>query len=214
VQQASTQQAAATSSTAAQCQPSEAPQPGEPQTAEQWIDVLVAEMLAARDMGDARARAASVLQHFERFVKQRHKNEVSERNDCSCPSAFAAGAPQQPAVGPLCCRLGMASCHATRSLPHALLAPYTLQGSDARVAELVKENAIYKRAVQIQAGRMQAKAALEEEVTALRGAVAQYQERCTRLEMHAYSLALHLQQATAAGGGPASHLGPNPPDVF
>lgn len=30
-------------------------------------------MLAARDMGDARIRAASVLQHFEQFSKQHAK---------------------------------------------------------------------------------------------------------------------------------------------
>jgi hypothetical protein len=87
-----------------------------------------------------------------------------------------------------------------------------LQG-DAKIAELLKENAIFKRAVQIQASRMQAKNGLEEEVASLRNALSQYQEQCRRLELHNYSLAMHLQQATSSSttGGHFSH---HPPDVF
>jgi hypothetical protein len=34
-------------------------------------------MAKCQDMGDARVRAAGVLQHFERFVKARSKDDVS-----------------------------------------------------------------------------------------------------------------------------------------
>lgn len=48
------------------------------QTGEQWVDCLVQEMSAAKDMQDARVRAASILQHFERFVKCSSKYEVCQ----------------------------------------------------------------------------------------------------------------------------------------
>eukprot|EP00199_Chlamydomonas_sp_CCMP681_P006753 CAMPEP_0119104972 /NCGR_PEP_ID=MMETSP1180-20130426/3048_1 /TAXON_ID=3052 ORGANISM="Chlamydomonas cf sp, Strain CCMP681" /NCGR_SAMPLE_ID=MMETSP1180 /ASSEMBLY_ACC=CAM_ASM_000741 /LENGTH=282 /DNA_ID=CAMNT_0007089877 /DNA_START=245 /DNA_END=1093 /DNA_ORIENTATION=+ len=130
-----------------------------PQTAEQWIDFLVSEMLASRDMGDARTRAASVLQHFEQFFKQQAAHE-----------------------------------------------------SDSRVAELLKENSIFKKAVQIQNARMQAKQGMEEELQQLRHTVTQYQEQLRKLEVHNYSLALHLQQATNSSGSGMAF--PRNPDVF
>lgn len=161
------QQAAAAAAAASQGQGAvqgEAQQCSEtsgPQTAEQWIDFLVAEMLASKDMPDARGRASLVLQHFERFAKERQKHET-----------------------------------------------------DARVAELLKENAIFKRAVQIQAARMQAKAAAEaDELGALRSMVAQYQEQCRKLEVHNYSLAMHLQQATSSSGLGGGN-NPRNPDVY
>lgn len=40
------------------------------------MEFLVSEMARCRDMGDARVRSAGVLQHFERFVKVRSKDEV------------------------------------------------------------------------------------------------------------------------------------------
>jgi hypothetical protein len=51
--------------------------PAGPQTAEQWVDALVQEMAAAKDMEDARARAGKLLQAFEQFVTARNKAEVS-----------------------------------------------------------------------------------------------------------------------------------------
>ena len=39
--------------------------PGAVKTAAEWVDVVVSEMAAATDMGDARARASRVLQAFE-----------------------------------------------------------------------------------------------------------------------------------------------------
>lgn len=46
------------------------------QTAEQWVDALVSEMAAAKDLGDARDRAAKLLQAFEAFVSARVKAQV------------------------------------------------------------------------------------------------------------------------------------------
>jgi hypothetical protein len=51
--------------------------PSGPQTAEQWIDALVQEMAAAKDMEDARSRAGKLLQAFEQFVTAPNKAEVS-----------------------------------------------------------------------------------------------------------------------------------------
>lgn len=39
-----------------------------PRSAEEWVDVVVSEMAAASDVQDARARAAGVLQAFQRAV--------------------------------------------------------------------------------------------------------------------------------------------------
>lgn len=51
--------------------------PSGPQTAEQWVDALVQEMAAAKDMEGARSRAGKLLQAFEQFVTARNKAEVS-----------------------------------------------------------------------------------------------------------------------------------------
>ena len=70
--------------------------PAGPQTGDQWIDYLVSEMAGARDMQDARVRGASVLQHFEKFVKARSKDEVCWRNTCtmSAPCTHPALQPE------------------------------------------------------------------------------------------------------------------------
>jgi hypothetical protein len=52
-------------------QPAGEPAAGAPQSGEQWVETIVQEMAAARDMGDARSRASSVLQAFEQFVSGR-----------------------------------------------------------------------------------------------------------------------------------------------
>lgn len=66
-QQAHVQQAAAAAAAV----------PSGPQTAEQWIDALVQEMAAAKDMEDARSRAGKLLQAFEQFVTARNKAEAA-----------------------------------------------------------------------------------------------------------------------------------------
>eukprot|EP00798_Chlamydomonas_sp_ICE-L_P007232 gene7232-340_t len=43
---------------------------------EQWVEFLVTEMVAAKDMSDARTKAANLLQQFEECVKNRTKAEV------------------------------------------------------------------------------------------------------------------------------------------
>jgi hypothetical protein len=81
----------------------------------------------------------------------------------------------------------------------------------ARLEESQRENAILKRAVQIQNARMQESAARDHELASLKTAVVQYQERLRHLELSNYSLALHLQKAT---GDAAVARGHNPPDVY
>jgi hypothetical protein len=44
-----------------------------PQTAEGWVDALVQEMAAAKDIADAKGRATKVLHSFEHFVSDRVK---------------------------------------------------------------------------------------------------------------------------------------------
>lgn len=80
----------------------------------------------------------------------------------------------------------------------------------ARLEDAQRENAILKRAVQIQNTRIQEAQAKDQEVVALKQMLAQYQERLRNLEMSNYSLALHLQTATTS-----QTLSSNrPPDVF
>ncbi len=78
--------------------------------------------------------------------------------------------------------------------------------TDVRLAELAKETAIFKRAVQIQDARIKSG---QEEVTQLRTMLAHYQERCSKLETNNYSLAMHLQQATNASGFGSHHHNPD-----
>ena len=84
--------------------------------------------------------------------------------------------------------------------------------------ELLKENSILKRAVQIQNQKLIERAQAHEaqvshqeaEMAHLRGAVAHQQEQIRQLEMSNYSLAIHLQRAEQ-GGPMGSH---RHPDVF
>lgn len=61
-------QAAAAAAAAAEATGADAGTSGGPATAEQWVEVLVGEMSAARDLTDARTRAAGFLRQFEAFV--------------------------------------------------------------------------------------------------------------------------------------------------
>ncbi|KAK9841714.1 hypothetical protein WJX74_010693 [Apatococcus lobatus] len=81
----------------------------------------------------------------------------------------------------------------------------------AQVQELLRDNGILKRAVQIQAARMQDSSAKDSELGRLRQQLTAFQERIHSLEMSNYSLSMHLRQAMDAGG---SSQGTRPPDVF
>ncbi|EFN57660.1 hypothetical protein CHLNCDRAFT_142806 [Chlorella variabilis] len=48
-----------------------------PKSAEEWVDFVVHEMAAAKDMADARARASKVLQAFEQAAVQHSKHQGS-----------------------------------------------------------------------------------------------------------------------------------------
>jgi len=64
-----------------------------PQSGEQWIDFLVAEMARCPDLTAARVRAGGVLQHFERFVKARSRDEVRWRPGCGLHLASPSPSP-------------------------------------------------------------------------------------------------------------------------
>lgn len=49
---------------------------GGPRSADEWVDAVVAEMAAASDMADARARASKVLQAFEQAAVEHSKQLV------------------------------------------------------------------------------------------------------------------------------------------
>eukprot|EP00879_Flechtneria_rotunda_P011450 GHRR01011962.1.p1 GENE.GHRR01011962.1~~GHRR01011962.1.p1 ORF type:complete len:214 (+),score=93.66 GHRR01011962.1:592-1233(+) len=86
--------------------------------------------------------------------------------------------------------------------------------SQPKVEDVLRENAILKRAVQIQNAKLQEAASTkDQEVAGLKQLLGQYQERLRHLELSNYSLALHLQKATGdrPPGGGLSH---RPPDVF
>lgn len=138
-----------------------------PQRAEDWIELFVQEMAAAKDLTDARRRTSALLQGFEHTVRSRADGEVSH----------------------------------TR---------HELNEMKAKLDDLVKENQILKRAVQIQNARMQDVVAKEQELSQLKLLLAQYQEQVRTLELSNYSLALHLQKATSAD----PIRGQRPPDVF
>jgi hypothetical protein len=83
-------------------------------------------------------------------------------------------------------------------------------GSQARAEEALRENAILKRAVQIQNAKLQEASAKDQELAGLKQLLGQYQERLRHLELSNYSLALHLQKAT----DDRSQAANRPPDVF
>ncbi|KXZ46549.1 hypothetical protein GPECTOR_42g756 [Gonium pectorale] len=172
------------------------PQAG-PTTAEQWVEVLVAEMSAATDMTDARQRAAGFLRQFEAFVARfvRQQQAVDAAAGTPGPSADPSVTP-----GPSATPGGAAGASAAASpLPPA-----------ARAAKLAEENAVLKKAVQIQHRQLQERAGQEAEVAQLKGLLAQYQEQIRTLQVSNYSLSLHLQKATNSG----VISGPHNPDVF
>ncbi|GFR45741.1 hypothetical protein Agub_g7157 [Astrephomene gubernaculifera] len=151
---------------------------GGPATAEQWVEVLVAEMSAASDMTDARNRAAGFLRQFEAFVARfvRQQQQQQAASSAADPSAASAS--------------------------DASLA--------ARAAKLAEENAVLKKAVQIQHRQLQERAGQDGEVAQLKALLAQYQEQVRTLQVNNYSLTLHLQKATNSGFVNS----PRNPDVF
>jgi hypothetical protein len=107
-----------------------------PQTGEQWTEALVSEMAAARDLPDARGRASKLLAAFESFVSARREQQQRAGAGSTAPSTPTAR--HHPNGG--------------GSSTPILQTP----GGTARSADdLVRENAILKRAVQVQHARLQ-----------------------------------------------------------
>ena len=70
-----------------------------PKSPEEWVETLVQQMVGARDMADARSRAASVLQTFQQAVLDTSHTQVSRQRPgfhwCSTPGTSLHG-PVQP----------------------------------------------------------------------------------------------------------------------
>jgi hypothetical protein len=184
----------------------------QPQTAEQWTDALVGEMSAARDMPDARGRASKLLAAFEAFVSARREQQQRA-------AAAASTAPSTPTGT----THGGGGRVGGSSTPVLQTPGGTLRSAD----DLVRENAILKRAVQVQHARLQqvmaegggggsgsgsgsggggagAAAAMQQQAAeneALRRALGECQQRVRALETTNYALALHLQRAAFGGNG-------------
>ena len=127
---------------------------GSPTSAEGWVESLVQEMLAAKDVADAKARAAKFLRAFEASTMERAR--ASREGE----GAGTAG---------------------------------------HRGEDLVKENAILKRAVQIQSARLAEQGDKDKDIIKLREALAQYEQEIRTLQMSNYSLSVHLKQAQETG---------------
>ena len=69
----------------------------------------------------------------------------------------------------------------------------------AGAGDLAKENAILKRAVQIQSTRLAEQGEKEKDVAKLREALAQYEQEIRALQISNYSLSVHLKQAQETG---------------
>lgn len=147
---------------------------------EEWLDVLVQEMAVAKDVEDAKGRAAKVLDSIIACVHMSGGGGVTSNED-----------------------------------------------NNNNDSMLVKENALLKRAVGIQNSKLHE---MNERCREFDSVVGRYQElekKCHALEMHNYSLQLHLKQATESqfgsasvyhhhpfGGGGAGGGGAPHPDVF
>jgi len=68
-----------------------------------------------------------------------------------------------------------------------------------RGEDLAKENAILKRAVQIQSARLAEQGDKDKDIIKLREALAQYEQEIRTLQMSNYSLSVHLKQAQETG---------------
>ncbi|EFJ41765.1 hypothetical protein VOLCADRAFT_83946 [Volvox carteri f. nagariensis] len=179
---------------------------GGPTTAEQWVDLLVSEMSAATDMSDARQRAAGFLSQFEAFVARFVRQQQQQQQQQPQQQQFqqqqqAAGCPTEES---LCVQAvgGSGGEPAAAAAAAATLA--------ARAAKLAEENAVLKKAVQIQHRQLQERAVQDGEVAQLKALLAQYQEQVRTLQVSNYSLTLHLQKATSSGMMGQSRN----PDVF
>eukprot|EP00798_Chlamydomonas_sp_ICE-L_P007230 gene7230-338_t len=159
-------------------------------------------MVAAKDMSDARTKAANLLQQFEECVKSRAKAEFEEcvESRAKAEMVAARGMSDARTKGQLArvqARLLQAPGD-TRKVAEIKEENTILKcaGDTRKVAEIQKENTILKRAVQIQASKLQESAHKAEEVVQLRKLLAEHEEKMRALEMHNYSLTLHLARAT------------------
>ena len=128
-----------------------------------WVDAIVSEMSAARDVEDARRRAAGVLER----VLEDHEKDLEK----------------EPEKGNRGC-----------GLQHSQV-----------IETLQKENALLKRAVGIQNGKIHELGEKCKGADELLAKFEEMKERCQALELHNYSLQVHLKQATSRVWEGGSH---------
>lgn len=148
---------------AADAVPSGAAQEAEPpaKTPAQWVEGLVYEMAAAKDVADARVRAANELRSFEQTV-MRASGKV---RPCGLMCLASSGL--------VALRGGL------RLLPCFVQAKQAeILGLQSKVGELQRENHVLKRAVAIQQTRLQEAAAANKQQAA------QAQEAISQLQVH------------------------------
>lgn len=211
-----------------------APTPSGPQTAEQWVEYLVGQLVGAADMQVAKQKAASVLQQFEAFVQAYTKQQVGVARHVARACSWSAWADSDRTSFPNLSVCRMPYTHAVLVYPcnvtfrrvcgrHAAAPSPSLcvqassseAAASARAAKLAEDNQVLKRAVAIQHRQMQERSgAGVEEAAALRAALASAQAQVRSLEMANYSLALHLQKATGSTGSGITPPGSRNPDVF
>eukprot|EP00850_Spirogloea_muscicola_P016986 SM000142S00500 [mRNA] locus=s142:62990:64689:+ [translate_table: standard] len=153
----------------------------------EWVELVVTEMAAAVDLDDARARAARLLEAFERTVAER-----GEERARALQKALGDG-------------IGLAELPAP---VHPLQENAALK---EHLQSLLRDTHVLKRAVAIQHERQQEHEHCAAELAQLKQAIAQYQDQLRTLEVSNYALSMHLRQAQDSK---SSMPGRFHPDVF
>lgn len=164
-----------------------------PSTAEEWVELLVAEMTAAKDVADARSRGQRFLQHFEedttRRVSETDMKEITVlrqqlsdalRDNGILKRAVSIQNQRMQVRGPLPAAVLNRSPPRTTPLTPPLDAPPAPQEAHHK----------------------------DQEIAQLREVVQKYQEQLEALQLSNYSLSVHLRHAFS----PAPDR--PPPDVF
>jgi trimeric autotransporter adhesin len=153
-----------------------------PAEVDAWAEGLVREMAAASDVGDAKARASTVLRGFESALLHR------------VAAAAAAAEAEEASPSNNSNASNVASAAATA----------------ARAAALERDCSLLKRAVALQASRLQGAAqARQHESLALTRALQEARARVQQLELSNFALAAHLRAATEGGLGGVNGAGNN-----
>ncbi|CAG9460483.1 unnamed protein product [Pedinophyceae sp. YPF-701] len=164
--------------------------------------------------GTDEARVAKRAHRRTHSAKQRASGESGPRADGSATAQWVERTVQEMAQAT---DLEDARRRATRVIEEVVREVQGRSGRGAedvrnlkqQLAQQLRDNALLKRAVAIQNGRMQEMAEREREVQQLREMLQRYQEQMRALELNNFSLAMHLKAANGVG-----EPSQRPPDVF